>query len=166
MTQDPSTPDELPLEVDNGPDSAASAPDPATGWRRIERPGTPAFYTIAIPLWRNKPPLTANQRLHWRQKADRTKTIRQTVRMRVKQAGIPAAARLTVQLHYAPGDRKRRDAPNLVATSKPAIDGLVDAGLVPDDNDTYVTETMPKIHPGQGKRRLWLTIQPTSGAAQ
>lgn len=117
-----------------------------------------AVYAIAIPLRGNKPPLTANQRLHWAEKMRRTKAIRAAVRSRARNAGIPPSAKMTVQLHYAPGDRKRRDAPNLVATSKPAIDGLVDAGVVPDDNDNYVTETMPKIHPGPGERRLWLTV--------
>jgi crossover junction endodeoxyribonuclease RusA len=157
---EPSTGDQLPLQVDTSPDSPDTAPDPAIGWRKIERPDGPAFYTIAVPLWRNKPPLSANQRLHWRQKAERTGNVRTKVRLLAKQARIPAAARLTVQLHYLPGDGRRRDAPNLVATSKPAIDGLVDAGLVPDDNDRYVIEIMPKIHPGHGKRRLWLTVQP------
>lgn len=51
------------------------------------------------------------------------------------------------------------DAPNLTATSKPAIDGLVDAGIVPNDTDEHVTEAMPVIHPGSGKRRLWLTVE-------
>ncbi|WP_052373123.1 hypothetical protein [Amycolatopsis taiwanensis] len=67
-----------------------------------------------------------------------------------------------MQLHYAPGGRRSvTDAPNLTATSKPAIDGLVDAGIVPNDTDQHVTEHMPVIHPGPGTRRLWLEVTPT-----
>jgi crossover junction endodeoxyribonuclease RusA len=116
-------------------------------------------YELNVPMLRNKPPLTANQRLHWTEKAKRTKWVRGAVCIQAKAAKIPPSRRLTVQLHYAPGDNRQRDAPNLVATSKPAIDGLVDAGCVPDDTDAYVTELMPVIHPGPGDRRLWLTVE-------
>lgn len=115
---------------------------------------------IDVPLWKGKPPLTHNQRLHRMEKARRTKFVREAVGWAAKAAKLGHHRHITVQLHYAPGDnRTRRDAPNLTATSKPAIDGLVDAGLVHDDNDDYVTEIMPVIHRGQGQpRRLWLTI--------
>lgn len=114
---------------------------------------------IDVPFHDGKPPLSHNQRLHWREKAQRTRNIRDHVSWRVKAAKLPQQRRITVQLHYAPQDNRRRDAPNLTATSKPAIDGLVDAGLVPDDNDAYVTELMPVIHPADGcARRLWLAI--------
>jgi len=118
-------------------------------------------FELDVPMLRNKPPLTANQRLHWREKAKRVAMVRSDIHVRARYAKIGEASRLTVQLHYAPGDNRRRDAPNLVATSKPAIDGLVDAGCVPDDTDAYVTELMPVIHPGPGKRRLWLTVDVT-----
>lgn len=118
-------------------------------------------YELDIPLLRNKPPLTANQRLHHQEKARRTRVIRAVVYMRAKAAKIPVASTLIVQLHYTPGDNRRRDAPNLVATSKPAVDGLVDAGIVPDDTADYVNELMPVIHPGPAKRRLWLAVAVT-----
>lgn len=115
-------------------------------------------YELDIPLFKGKPPLTHNQRLHRMEKAKRTRGVRDAVCWLAKAARIPPSARLTVQLHYATGDNRRRDAPNLTATSKPAIDGLVDAGCVPDDHDGYVTEIMPTIHPGPGPRRLWLAV--------
>jgi len=119
------------------------------------------IYELDLPLLRGKPPLTHNQRLHWREKAKRGALLRSSANLLARNAKIPASARLVVQLHYATGDNRRRDSPNLTATSKPAIDGLVDAGLVPDDHDGYVTEVMPQIHPGPGKRRLWLTVDAT-----
>ena len=40
------------------------------------------------------------------------------------------------------------------------MDGLVTAGVVPDDTPEYVTEAMPKIHPADKTAtvRMWLTI--------
>lgn len=118
-------------------------------------------FELDVPMLRNKPPLTANQRLHWREKAKRTVLVRGSINLLARNAKIGPATRLTVQLHYAPGDNRRRDSPNLCATSKPAIDGLIDAGCVPDDTDAYVTELMPVIHPGPGIRRLWIEIEVT-----
>lgn len=119
----------------------------------------PLVFEVFIDLVKGKPPLNANDRMHWRQKAALTKAVRETTAWRVKAEGCPPAAHLTVRLHYAPGDRrKRRDPANLCATSKPAIDGLVDAGLVPDDTPEWVTELMPVIEPGPQPRRLWLEV--------
>jgi crossover junction endodeoxyribonuclease RusA len=129
----------------------------------------PVVVEVFIDLVNDRPPLNANDRMHWRQKAALTKRVRETTAWRVKALGIPPARHLTVQLHYAPGDkRKRRDPANLCATSKPAIDGLVDAGLVPDDTPEWVTELMPVIDTAPQPRRLWLEITvhpPTEEAA-
>lgn len=117
-------------------------------------------YEIDLPLHLGKPPLTHNQRLHWREKAKRVASVREAAAWRAKEARIPRGCQhIVAQLHYATGDNRLRDAPNLTATSKPAIDGLVDAGIVADDHDGYVSEVMPEIHTGPGKRRLWLTVQ-------
>lgn len=119
----------------------------------------PTMYEIDVPMWRSKPPLTANQRLHWRERHRRTKSVREAIRHHAGNIG--PCKRITVQLHYRPGDNRRRDAPNLHPTAKPAVDGLVDAGLVADDTPEYVTEVMPAIHPGPGPRRLWITVEVT-----
>lgn len=124
---------------------------------------TTVVYELDVPLLRGKPPLTANQRLHWAQQHKRTKHVRHTVAWRAKSAAIPACAHITVRLHYHPADNRRRDASNLYPTSKAAIDGLRDAGVVPDDDGRYVTEINPIIEPpvrGQ-PRRLWLTVETT-----
>lgn len=108
-------------------------------------------------------PLTTNDRLHWRVKARYVAEIRESVAWRARQAHIPPQEHVTVQLHYAPGDARRRDAPNLVATSKPAVDALVDAGVVPDDTARWVEELMPVLHVPTGVlhrvRSLWLTVE-------
>lgn len=123
---------------------------------------TAAGFEVRIDLIDNKPPLSANQRLFWRRKAAVTKAVREATAWRVKSLNLPPAGRLTVQLRFDTGDnRKRRDPANLCATSKPAIDGLVDAGLVPDDTPEWVTELMPVIHngrPERGERGMWLEV--------
>lgn len=118
-------------------------------------------FEIDIPMVGNRPPLNANQRLHWRQRAQRVALIRDAVTLLARNAHIPTGRHLVVQLHFQPGDNRRRDASNLVPTQKPAVDGLVRAGIVPDDTAEWVTEHMPKLHPGKGQRRLWLTVEIT-----
>ncbi|KGF17384.1 crossover junction endodeoxyribonuclease RusA superfamily protein [Corynebacterium freneyi] len=113
----------------------------------------------------SRPPLTANQRLHWAAKARITADVRRTTMLLARAAKLPRdREHVTVALHYVPRDRRRRDADNLVPTLKAACDGLVDAGLVPDDTPDQMAKHMPVIDPPQreapGPRggRLYLTI--------
>lgn len=117
-------------------------------------------YELEVPLLHGKPPLTHNQRLHHMAKAKRVAAVREAVGWEAVRHKLPKnCSHIVVQLHYATGDNRLRDAPNLTATSKPGIDGLKDAGVVADDHDGYVTEIMPVIHRGPGKRRLWLAVE-------
>jgi crossover junction endodeoxyribonuclease RusA len=125
----------------------------------------PATWEIDVPMvipcgpgHRQRRPLTANDRLHWRAKADFVHAIRRDVAWRTKAQRIPPQEHVIVGLHYAPGDNRTRDAANLTATQKPAVDGLVDGGLVPSDSGRWVTEVMPVLHSGQQPRRLWLVV--------
>ena len=66
----------------------------------------------------------------------------------VKGARIPACARVTVGLVYVPAVRRKRDGgENYADTLKAAIDGVVDAGVVPDDTPEYVIRLMPVVAP-------------------
>lgn len=47
------------------------------------------------------------------------------------------AARLRYRFLFA--DRRRRDAANAIQAMKPAVDGVVDAGLIPDDDWQHLT---------------------------
>ena len=85
--------------------------------------------------------------MHWAKKAKLTKEIRREVYIRAKAARLKPSSEITVGLVYRPSDKRRRDPSNLIATQKPILDGLVDAGLVPDDTPEYVNELMPKILP-------------------
>jgi crossover junction endodeoxyribonuclease RusA len=123
-----------------------------------------AVYELVIPLVDNRPPLNANQRLHWREKAERVCVIRGAVHVRCKEAGlvdgiIHAARHVTVEIHYRPNDKRIRDASNLNPTQKAAVDGLVQAGVIPGDDGRYVFERQPVIEQGDGPRRLWLRVE-------
>lgn len=112
-----------------------------------------------IPLHYRRPPLTANMRLHWAKKAEITKEIRTTTTWLAKAHRLPRDLQhCTVTLHYAPVDKRRRDADNLVPTLKAICDGLVDYGLVPDDTPQFMTKHMPIIEQPERPARTWLTI--------
>lgn len=104
-------------------------------------------------------PWTLNDRTHWTKRRTNAARIRSDVAWLVKAVKIPHQDHVTVQLHYAPGDNRRRDADNLVASAKPAVDALVTAGVVDDDRPEFVTHLMPVIHGGRGDRALWLIVR-------
>jgi crossover junction endodeoxyribonuclease RusA len=107
----------------------------------------------------SSPPLSLNQRLHHMQRSRLTRQLRDDVALLAKARRIPRLGRVRVELHYQPKDNRHRDADNLVATLKPCIDGLRDAGVIPDDTPEYVTWGAPQIHPKQfGVQRVWLVV--------
>lgn len=114
--------------------------------------------TLHINLPWNSPPLTANQRLHWAKRATITREVRQTTCLLARKA--PHGDRLVVTLHYRPAMRRVRDRHNLWPTVKACVDGLVDAGIVPDDDSEHVSAPEPVIHEPEKPRpaALWLEL--------
>lgn len=107
------------------------------------------------------PWLSLNQRLHFRDKSAKTAKIRAEACKAAKaQPFFPfGKARLRVIFH-AP-DNRRRDfiSGNWLPTIKPAIDGLVDAGVFRDDNDKVITEMCLVAGPVSPKKaRLVLQV--------
>lgn len=93
--------------------------------------------------------LSLNDRQHWAVKAKHVKPWREAALVLARQQRIPACSRIKVELHYVPAQERRRDPDNLIACLKPLVDGLVDAGIVPDDTDQYVERTFPIVHKAQ-----------------
>lgn len=115
--------------------------------------------TFLIP-WR-RPPLTANQRLHWAQRAQITKTIRTLAATLARD--VPFLERIEVTLVWVVGDRRRRDADNTVPTLKALCDGLVDADVVADDVPELMRKHMPVIRYEAGAEpHFELTITETT----
>jgi len=61
---------------------------------------------------------------------------------------------LTVTITYPPLAR-RRDAANLAPTVKALLDGIVDAGLLPDDNDQVIIATTYQASADKGAPGVW-----------
>jgi hypothetical protein len=69
---------------------------------------------------------------------------------------------VTLTWHVA--TNRRRDDDNVVPTLKAMCDGLVDAGVVPDDTDAYMHKLMPMIAYEKGcKPRLELLVEQVPG---
>lgn len=90
--------------------------------------------TIQLPL--PNPKLHAHAKGGWRSKTGPTKTLRNQACLLclAEQRGKRATwkqARVTYRFYFK--DNRRRDSSNCIQAMKPAIDGVVDAGLIPDD---------------------------------
>lgn len=93
-----------------------------------------------LPLTRSKL-ITANDKPHWAVRAKLTKQIRQWGYLLGREGEGVARLELTharVEMEFAYPDRRRRDRSNLAPTVKALMDGLIDAGLLPDDADRYL----------------------------
>lgn len=114
---------------------------------------------ITIPLPYRTPPLTLNGRPHWAVKGRITKQVRTDAWALARALKIPAMQAVITELVWFKGDNRRADAVNISATLKPLEDGLVDAGVLPDDSaDRVLSSRMSVIlkrddpYPDRGPR--------------
>lgn len=104
-------------------------------------------YTFTIA---HRKPLSLNDREHHHKRAARVAEWRQAAGW-LSRAQVPRHLdRVHVRIRFHPpratsrsGDR--RDSDNLVPTLKAVIDGLVDAGVIPDDTPDHVSWDPPEI---------------------
>lgn len=114
-------------------------------------------WSLKLPYQR--PPLHANQRLHWAAKARMTKRARELSALLARSEGIPACRQVRVRLLWCVSDKRRRDPSNIMPTQKPLVDGLVDAGVVPDDTPKWVQEEIPAIQlVEKGREGVYLQV--------
>lgn len=99
-------------------------------------------------------PVTSNEvrSQHWRKVQPRLANFRGAGGLLARELGIPACEQIAVRLYAYPPDKRRRDASNLMPTMKAMVDGLVDAGVVPDDTAAFVVEEMPRLLDDGDKR--------------
>lgn len=110
--------------------------------------------------------LQANARTaHWSRRAEATRDVIAAVVRAAAAAGMQPCGHLTVQLVWAPGDRRRADRGNLAPIQKACLDALARGRtdipglhLVPDDSDRWVEELMPRIDRPPAQSGLWLEI--------
>ena len=95
---------------------------------------TPTARRLVITLSLPSRDLSPNGRPGWRAKAKAVKRCRQTAHLLALAArpGRPMQrARVTCRFFFT--DRRRRDRDNLLASLKPAFDGLADARVIVND---------------------------------
>lgn len=115
---------------------------------------------LALPWTRPPAALTGNARCaHWGARSEASQQVRGAVAWLARKARIPRSRHLTVELVWAPGDRRRRDPDNLWPLLKACCDGLargprkpslraaawVGLDLVPDDTPRWMTKLPPRI---------------------
>jgi len=120
----------------------------------------PACFTIELPP--GLVLLTANERPHWSRRAAVTGSIRVAAATLARAARIPPAeqAWITVVLH--PHNRRRLDPHNWGPSAKAGIDGLVDAGILPDDDYTHLLAVTFLLGPARPARQIALHITPVA----
>lgn len=92
------------------------------------------------------PPLSLNARHgHWSQQRKLEDNVQKAAWALAKQHRMPRLNAVTAELVWYPGSNRRYDADNIAPTLKPAIDGLVHAGVLPDDNSTRVIATSQRV---------------------
>lgn len=104
-------------------------------------------------------PLTLNQRINRWEKAKRVAAVRSEAAWRCRAAHIPATDWCRVCMIWTVPDRRRRDAENPILTMKAWCDGIVDAGVVPDDVPEMMDKLMPKIRYERGVSRVEFTVE-------
>lgn len=125
------------------------------------RGGSEASDRFIVYLWR-KLPMSLNDRYaNWGHKGAVTGQTRQEAAWRIRAANIGRAKRVRVQLCWRPATRRVRDASNAMATQKPVVDAMRDAGVVPDDDSRFVDELMPRLLEPAGRDRagVWVVIE-------
>lgn len=123
--------------------------------------------TITLPFDRPPSALVGNSRAHWRRRSADTQQVRTVVAALARQHNLHLAQpqHVTVELIWAPGDRRRRDADNLWPLLKACCDALARGprrdwtglDLVPDDTPEHMTKLAPRID-GPPAKGMWLAI--------
>lgn len=103
--------------------------------------------TVTVTLPPKLPLLSSNQRPHWATKARRTRLIRDTAAWTTRALREAPMERVVVTAVVHPKTNRQFDPDNYHPTAKAALDGVVDAGLLPDDDTRHVIRTSYEAGP-------------------
>ncbi len=93
--------------------------------------------------------MSLNDRMHWSKRAKLTALWREAGWAAALEHHVRGLGPSTVMFTFPVSSMsRRRDPSNLLPTAKAAIDGLVDAGVWPDDNSEWVTVLEPCVQVG------------------
>ena len=99
------------------------------------------IHVIVTPF--DRPPMTANdqRRAHWQKVRAAKKVVGDAVAWLARQQGIKDVGPAEVSFVWFAPDKRRRDSDSLGPFVKAALDGLVEAGVFPDDHNGWVVKT-------------------------
>lgn len=103
------------------------------------------------------PWLSMNDRPHWAERARGTRAWRAAALWSARAARLPVGLDLVrVEIWVHKTTARKYDAGNLQPTAKAVVDGLVDYGLVPDDDNEHLIG--PDMRMGAKAERPGLTV--------
>ena len=110
-------------------------------------------WLINLELTRAPAGLSANDRPNRWAKSRSTKQVREL--LATECAHIPKQERISVQVTWVVGDRRRRDEDNLAPFTKAIYDGIgadkgISANVVPDDAPEFMVKLAPVIRYEKG----------------
>jgi len=116
--------------------------------------------TVTIEFPQPGPLMSMNDRPHWAAKARAVRTWRTAAYVAADATPHRLLPPGLVELHLPVPDRRRRDPMNYAPTLKACVDGLVDAGLWPDDTPEFVRTLEPTLYvvPRSAPRVVRITI--------
>jgi len=82
--------------------------------------------------------ISSNKRYHYHDKAVRTKAIRTYAAVQSRNAHLTVPPQVHIAIYVGYPTKAKADPPNAWPTAKAAIDGIVDAGTLADDNSEIV----------------------------
>lgn len=119
-----------------------------------------ATHKITLPIHNPKHLLNTNTRKHWTDRSTKTAIWRPTATQTAHQTNLPKNIPYAViHAHIYKARAGRYDPSNLYPTVKAIVDGLMDYGLLPDDDYRYLDG--PHLHHGgfdKTNPRIELTI--------
>lgn len=91
-------------------------------------------------LWYPVRPWTANKdrNMHHMERAKHIKEWRGAFKQLAIDADVPSMNSVCFEILPVLGDRRAQDTANCSTAAKAAIDGIVDAGVIPDDRPPYM----------------------------
>lgn len=98
--------------------------------------------------------MNSNQRLHWRERSRRSSFIRSSVEALARGIGPYEKVHILAVVRYPKGVGAA-DPANSYPTVKAAIDGLVDAGLIANDDHHHVIGPDMRRGDNTDARGLW-----------
>jgi crossover junction endodeoxyribonuclease RusA len=129
---------------------------------RAEVAVTGGLRVITIEMPPGLPLPSLNDRRHWAGRAAAARELKDAACLMARGARLPQLQRAEVTVTYCPPDRRRRDPDNYAAAGKPLIDGLVAAGVLPDDDGRHVAAVhyrigeLYRLHP---RGRIVITVR-------